>query len=279
MAPDVLASRLGAHPVAAFVGLTLLWSWGVWSLLLGLVGRGGLLHDPPPIAFAIAAAGGLGPSLVGCVLTGVIDGRAGLAALRSRCRRPAAGAWWLALLIIPAVTALTPLCRWALTGSAPDGAAMLRLLGPGLAMGLAAGLAEEFGWRGFLLPRLRQRHSPWRATLFVGLVWGGLWHGFADYFGLPGEGWVLALLIVLLGPLMLTAWSLVMTVVFERSQGSLVLAVLMHTSISSSALVLGPAYDTPQAMLGWSAFGVALAWGAAFVLWAVAGPLRQRARS
>ena len=52
------------------------------------------------------------------------------------------GSWWLALLLIPAVTALTPLARW-LAGYPVDAAAMLRLLGPGLALGLTAGLMEE----------------------------------------------------------------------------------------------------------------------------------------
>lgn len=51
---------LRAHPAIAFVGLTIAWSWSVWSLLFVIVGRGGLLRDPPGIAIGIAASGAWG---------------------------------------------------------------------------------------------------------------------------------------------------------------------------------------------------------------------------
>lgn len=275
---SALMAWINVHPVAAYIVFTLGWSWTVWSFLPLFIGRGGLMRSPPPIAFAIAATGAAGPSLAGLTLTCLIDGRAGLAALRMRCRVPEAGRWWLVLLVIPGVTALTPLGRW-LAGATVDGRTMLGLLGPGLALGLAAGLMEEFGWRGFLLPRLRQRHPALRASVLVGLVWGGLWHGCADYFGIPGEGWVFWLLLLLLGPVLLTAWSLVLTVVFEHSQGNLLLAVLMHASISSSALILGQSYETPAVQLPWTAISVALAWCAAAALWLGVGPVRVAAHT
>ena len=66
--PAAVVPWLRAHPVVAFVGLTLAWSWSVWSLLFMLVGRGGLMRDPPGVAYGIAAIGGLGPSLAGLTL-------------------------------------------------------------------------------------------------------------------------------------------------------------------------------------------------------------------
>ena len=43
----------GRHPVIAFTLLTLAWSWSIWSLLFLLVEQGGLLHDPPPLAYLL----------------------------------------------------------------------------------------------------------------------------------------------------------------------------------------------------------------------------------
>ena len=164
------------------------------------------------------------------------------------------------------ITALTPLLRWA-AGYPVDTSAMLNLLGPGIALGLTAGLMEEFGWRGFLLPHLLKRHSPLVATLFLGLIWGGLWHGYADYFGLGGRGLVSLLLIALLGPILLTAWSIVITWVYERTQGSLLLAYFMHVSISSSALIFGQTYSTNIEEITWTAISVGLAWLTAVLVW------------
>jgi membrane protease YdiL (CAAX protease family) len=36
-------------------------------------------------------------------------------------------------------------------------------------------LGEEFGWRGYLLPRLLQRYSPLKSALVLGVIWG-VWH-------------------------------------------------------------------------------------------------------
>ena len=51
-----------------------------------------------------------------------------------------------------------------------------------------AGLAEELGWRGFLLPRLQARYNALVSSIIVGIVWG-LWHwpmflveGLAPYY-------------------------------------------------------------------------------------------------
>ena len=125
-----LKSWIRRHPVIAYIVLAIAWSWSVWSLLFLFIQPGGLLHDPPLLSFVLVVTGGFGPSLSGLLLTRLIDGREGTQALMSRLRNGRVGRWWLALLIIPCVTALTPLLRWA-TGYPVDDRAMLGLIGPG----------------------------------------------------------------------------------------------------------------------------------------------------
>lgn len=189
--------------------------------------------------------------------------------LGSRLRNWRVGRWWLALLIIPTVTALTPLLR-GLAGYEVDTNAMLALIGPGLGLGLIAGLMEETGWRGFLLPHLLKRYSPLVATLLLGLViWGGLWHGYADYFGLGDKGLAFWPLMLLLGPGLLTAWSLILTRVYQGTHGSLLLSILMHASISSSALIFGQTYASLSEELTWTAISVGIAWLFASLFWLI----------
>jgi uncharacterized protein len=257
---------IGRHPILTYIILTMIWSFAIWSLLFFYIQPGGLLKNPPPISFLFVILGGFGPSLSGLITTWLVYGREGLQALFARIRMGKVGGWWFALLVIPSVTALTPLTRW-LAGYPVDTGAMLKLLGPGIGLGLIAGLMEEFGWRGFLLPHLLKRHSPLVATLLLGLIWGGLWHGYADYFGLGGRGLTSLALIILLGPILLTAWSFIITWVYERTHGSILLAYFMHASLSSSALIFGQTYSTTAEEVTWTAMSSGLAILAAVFIW------------
>jgi uncharacterized protein len=263
---ETVKSWIQRHPIAAYILFLLAWSWGIWSFLFLIIEPGGLLPNPPPLAFLPVVVGGVGPTLSGLLVTRLVYGRDGLRALGVRLRHWRVGRWWLALLIIPTVTAITPLLRW-LAGYPVDTAAMIGLLIPGLALGLIAGLMEEIGWRGFLLPHLLKRYAPVAATLLLGLVWGGLWHGYADYFGLGDKGAALWPLMLLLGPLLLTAWSLIITRVYEHTEGSLLLSILMHASLSSSALIFGQAYAAISEEITWTAISVGVAWLAAVLFW------------
>jgi membrane protease YdiL (CAAX protease family) len=263
-----IKSLIARHPVFTYILLTLVWSFSIWSLLFLYIKPGGLMNNPPPISFLFVVVGGFGPSISGLLTTWLIYGREGLKILWARFRNWRVGRWWFAILVIPAVTALTPLLRWV-AGYPVDSAAMMSLLGPGIGLGLIAGLMEEFGWRGFLLPHLLKRYPPFVATLLLGLIWGGLWHGYADLFGVGGRGLASLVLIVLLGPVLLTAWSFVITWVYEHTQGSMLIAYFMHASISSSALIFGQTYKTTAEEITWTAISVGLAVLAAVFIWLI----------
>src|SRR5918997_235280 len=87
------------HPVWSFCLLTLLWSFGWWSLILVVIPVG-TLFDPPlhPAAIACMLVGGLGPSLAGIGLSRLTDGTGSVRALLGSLGAWRVGWWWLAIL-------------------------------------------------------------------------------------------------------------------------------------------------------------------------------------
>jgi membrane protease YdiL (CAAX protease family) len=93
---------------------------------------------------------------------------------------------------------------------------------------LGGSLGEEIGWRGFLLPELLRRMPPLTASVVLGVVWG-LWHLPIDlYTGFAAEGaGAVVMRIIYVLPL-----SVLFTWFYLRSKGSLLIALLLHTSLN-----------------------------------------------
>ncbi|QEC44916.1 CPBP family intramembrane glutamic endopeptidase [Pseudobacter ginsenosidimutans] len=90
---------------------------------------------------------------------------------------------------------------------------------------ISAGLAEEFGWRGFLLPRLLKTNSPLMATFIVFVV-VSLWHFPALLAGWKTEP-ILPWTILSLAITIVHSWF------FFRSGGNLVVVILFHASFDA----------------------------------------------
>jgi membrane protease YdiL (CAAX protease family) len=252
------------HPVLSYCALVMLWSFSWWSLILTVVPLGGLFDLPlNPAALGFMLVGVAGPSLVGIVLTRMVGGKGSARALSARLRQWRVGVWWLAPLI-PYVVTSALFGLYVLWGDRAATAGLSAKIGPAIGIGLSAAMFEEFGWRGFLLPQLQQRYSPLVSALLVGLIWGGIWHLYADYFALGNRGWWAVGLLLVQAPLLLTAHSVLLTWVYNHTRGSMLLCVLFHFAISSSAFIFSVAYPSNAAYLAWSIVG-ALVW------WLVAG--------
>jgi membrane protease YdiL (CAAX protease family) len=96
-------------------------------------------------------------------------------------------------------------------------------------------LGEEPGWRGFALPYLQKKHSPLVASVVLGFLWA-LWHAPIDVshgFVLPGLGGIVARLI----------WTIPLTLLFtffyNRTKGSVLIAILLHTSVNYGVDLFG----------------------------------------
>ena len=190
-----------------------------------------------------------GPSVAGLLLTGLVDGRAGFRELLSRLLRWRVGARWYAVALLTAPLLMTAI-PFALSLISPvflpgivttDDKASLLLVG--IVAGLLVGFFEELGWTGFAVPRLRLRYGVLATGLIVGLLWGA-WH-FLVTSGSSGSSsgaLSLALSCPCSSSPVLPAYRVLMVWVYDRTE-SLLVAMLMHASLTASTLILQPAGD------------------------------------
>jgi uncharacterized protein len=252
------------QPILSYCMLVILWSFTWWGLILTAVPVGTLFDPPPhPAALVYMVLGGIGPSLAGLIITRIVDGKGSVRALLARLGQWRVGWWWLAPLI-PFALNIAIFSLYGRSGGQASLAEAGQKILPALFLGLYAGLSEEFGWRGFLLPRLQQRYSPLVSALIVGLVWGGIWHLYADWIGAFGNrGWWGVGLTLIQAPILLAAYSVMLSWVHNHTRGSMLLCVLFHAAISSSGLLFGPAYPSNALYLTWATIFSALAWAVA----------------
>ena len=143
--------------------------------------------------------------------------------------------WWLPSFVERAA-------GWYVPADAPSWADVLRSFGPALLLTILPALGEEFSWRGYLLPRLLERHAVPRALLLHGFVtW--LFHVpflivIGTDFGQGTPGGAAFLLAVSLVPTVLHA--VVFAFIWYRS-GSLAVSTCYHVAFDEvrDALVAG----------------------------------------
>lgn len=197
--------------------------WIGWSLI-AITGLG-----PSPLRTALFYTGDFA-TIGGLVATWVAGGGPALRALLHRCLRGARVPWWLMALFLPLLWQLVArlfygLLHGTLATFDPTGLAVL--LTPATLRAMTTGpLGEEAGWRGYLLPRLLARYSPLVASLILGLLWD-IWH-----YPLYARSVFAAWASVFSFSVSVLCFAVMMTVLFLRTRGSLLLAVLFHWSVN-----------------------------------------------
>lgn len=244
------------------VGLFLLFTIGIsWTIWLGLRGLG--------VPFVIRAAIGMfGPALA-ALLTRLIrhEGFAD-AGLRLRTKGLRGAGWmYVAAYIVPPVliaasigfVLLVGYQHWDLShnlqalatalkkqlgtralpnGMTPTQLATISLISQtvlaftfGIVLNIIFTFGEEFGWRGYLLPRLTPL-GELPAAILVGLVWG-FWHApliVLDHYNYPGHPW--------LGILVMMLFCVFLSIIFawlRFRSGSVWPSTLAHAAVNAQA--------------------------------------------
>ena len=110
----------------------------------------------------------LGPSGVALVLSAIEGGGRGVVELLSQAGRWRFGLGWyaVAILLTPLLFLVTIAIATLLAGHAHS-VSRANFLGALLPL---AAVGEEFGWRGYALPRLQRRIRPLPASLVIGVI-------------------------------------------------------------------------------------------------------------
>lgn len=260
-----ITSPIRRHPVATYFGLVLLISYGSFALVVGPeLLRGGA--EQPTDAFLLFPIIVAGVCLVGITLTGITGGRPALRDLFARVGRWRVGAQWYAVAVLTPFVLILAVLFLFRTLVSPAFAPKIFPLG--IVFGLVPGFLEEFGWMGFAYPQMRMSRSTLSAGLLLGVVWG-LWHApVVDYLGAAaphGVYWV---------PFFLTFIAIVMAVRvliiwMYSNTGSVLLAQLMHASLTVSLATFDPlGVSSAQETLWYAVY--------ALVLWIVVAVVVMR---
>jgi membrane protease YdiL (CAAX protease family) len=163
------------HQIAAFFLLTFLITWGFGALAIFLPAQFqalfGELTDTSPIYFLAIAA----PTISATIMTFARDGWNGLRSLYARLIRWRFGIQWYALVLIGIPVLGWIAARFTESNPLKETNNLTQFLWLLFYLLITGPLCEELGWRGFALPRLLKRFSPFTASLALGVIWG-VWH-------------------------------------------------------------------------------------------------------
>ena len=143
--------------------------------------------------------------------------------------------WYLiAILLIPAINLANILIFY---DRVPDDFAWFVVIPVLIAGQIWVVVAEEFGWRGFALPRLQARYGSLGATLVLAPLWA-IWH--LPMFFVPGSPQysenVPASLAVY--TFVIVCLSILFTVIYNRSNGSVLACMLFHAFLNIAAFTI-----------------------------------------
>jgi uncharacterized protein len=245
-----IKALLTRHPLVFFFLFAYSGTWLV-TVPFALSANGvGLLPFGIPdgsVIFVSAVWVFLGPTLAAFIMTGTTEGRAGIRRLLRRYVLWRVGFRWYLVVIIgpPAIILLATIVLPGALASfqtlAPLNPLLLIVTFP-LILIFGGPLFEEGGWRGFALPRLQRLYGPLVGTLILAPLWA-CWH--LPLFWVTDWGTPPTILNMVLFLATVIFMTIVFTWVFNNTKGSILLAILLHTSFDTLVGPVGLLFPAP----------------------------------
>ena len=219
-----------------FFALTYILSWLLWIAAAAIL-RWDVLKTSGLVAIsgAFYLLGVFAPALVASALTAQSEGCAGTLALLRQTIKWSGGARWyvFAVTYFVAIKLAVAILHRLAEGAWPifTGTPWFVMLAA-IVVSTPVQAGEEIGWRGYALPRLSTRFGMPVASIILGAIWAG-WHlpfFFVSGTDKSGQSFPVYALAV-------TALSVAMAWLYWRTNGSLLLTMLMHAAVNNTNIV------------------------------------------
>ena len=219
-----------------------------------------------PLGGALILLGAFAPALAALAVTFRVEGRSGVIALLRRITqwRVAAKYYVFALGFMVVIKLSAALIYRASTSAWPRfDTSQWYLIPAAIAFSTPFQAGEEIGWRGYALPRLAERFGLASASVLLGLIWG-LWH-LPQFFIRGGDSYQQSFPVFVL---QVTAMSVAFAWLYTRTNGSLLLTMLLHAAINNSKDIVPSGVPGGTETIGFHAsriswIALALLWGCA----------------
>lgn len=243
MGVSFVETILGRKKLTLFLGVAFGFSWLL--VLPNLIGGTPLTT----IQLIMRVLASFGPALAAIVVTRAERGRQEvILLLKSIIDFKGQAKWILIAIVLPVLVVFIPACILVYQGELslkviPVVNWTLLLPGFGLSLFFSGSIADEIGWRGYLLPQLQTRYTAFRSSIIIGLLWA-LWQLPTFYSAGVARSYIsLIWLFLELGALsIILTWlynsckSLAVVILFNGTYRTLVSFLTMAVQLTGNAI-------------------------------------------